>query len=518
MAILLLPVIASLAFMAPLHPSRGLGRPQFTAVRAGKMPLRLSDERKENEEQLKERFRSQVKKNVEAKKRTVFRKAIPSFTRQMNWRKPFAILLSLCVILFEGWNFSRSTLSVGAPQPVSAWQKPSYLQPGGLTQPGMTAYRGLTTSVQSVFNPRIRGSWVSDGARLLSPATIRQIDQMGDELRAKTSAELAVVTLNDVAGEPKPFVTKLFNHWGVGDARRNNGVVVLLVPDQRRVEVEIGYGLETTFNRYDWLQRMCDREMSPRFKKGDWDGGVLAGVQLMTERIKSLDPIELEYKAINRFKLNQWAYGGCGVVVVGLAASAYYVDESSKPTCSRCGKKMSSRDGAAWSAAEKVNQTLMVQQMLTEEERLEQSLNTYTYSLWSCKTPDCTLHRANMMRDDGWGDIDSTVMEDMVQRCETVGIRRRKTFYPGYQDCPICRRCTCQHETRVLRPSTYTMSGIEIIYKDCLNCGYSTEKSRVTPMLRREPSSSTYSSSSSSSSGGDFGGGSSGGGGRGSSW
>ena len=80
----------------------------------------------------------------------------------------------------------------------------------------------------------------------------------------------------------------------------NNGVVVLLVPDRRRVEVEIGYGLESTFNRFDWLQRMCDREMSPRFKRGDYDGGVLTGVRQIVAKLEKIDASVLKRRAFLR--------------------------------------------------------------------------------------------------------------------------------------------------------------------------------------------------------------------------
>ena len=63
----------------------------------------------------------------------------------------------------------------------------------------------------------------------------------------------------------RSFATRLFNYWGVGDPVLNNGVLVLVVPGQRRVEVEIGTGLDASFNRDEWLQGVTDA-MSQRFR------------------------------------------------------------------------------------------------------------------------------------------------------------------------------------------------------------------------------------------------------------
>ena len=94
--------------------------------------------------------------------------------------------------------------------------------------------------------------------QVLSPATRAELNRLAERVRAATNAEVAVVTLPNVLGEPKPFATRLFNYWGVGDPVLNNGVLVLIVPGQRRVEVEIGDGLDASFNRNEWLQEVAD--------------------------------------------------------------------------------------------------------------------------------------------------------------------------------------------------------------------------------------------------------------------
>lgn len=130
----------------------------------------------------------------------------------------------------------------------------------------------LGMSVDQVPNPqRTDGTWVSDTASVISAHEERFLNTTIDDLEAKTGAEIAVVTVNTVdAPTPKDFATELFNHWGIGKAGDDSGLLVLLVLDERRVEMETGYGLEGVLTD-GWLKRMQQDEMVPAFKNG-WGG------------------------------------------------------------------------------------------------------------------------------------------------------------------------------------------------------------------------------------------------------
>ena len=79
-----------------------------------------------------------------------------------------------------------------------------------------------------------------------------------------------MVTARDTAGfsTPKRYATALFNHWRIGPQYKNNGVLVLVVPEQRRIEVEIGRGLDTAFQRHEWLTDMLNEKIVPMMKQG----------------------------------------------------------------------------------------------------------------------------------------------------------------------------------------------------------------------------------------------------------
>src|SRR5690606_25800248 len=125
----------------------------------------------------------------------------------------------------------------------------------------------LAIGVEEVPNPRQQNSWISDTAGIISPESESRLNALLEQINREREAEIAVVTVDDVDGTPKQFATKLFNHWGIGSAERDDGVLFLLVMNERRLEVEVGYGLEATLPD-GWLGSMQTSSMVPRFKQG----------------------------------------------------------------------------------------------------------------------------------------------------------------------------------------------------------------------------------------------------------
>lgn len=98
-----------------------------------------------------------------------------------------------------------------------------------------------------VANPRpASGSWVTDQAGVLGPASTI-VNRTLEDLHAETGAEVAWVALTSIGAQnPRSFATELFRLWEIGSRERSDGVLVLHVLDQRRIEIETGYGLEGT--------------------------------------------------------------------------------------------------------------------------------------------------------------------------------------------------------------------------------------------------------------------------------
>lgn len=147
-------------------------------------------------------------------------------------------------------------------------------------------------TVQDIPNPRKEyGGWVTDMANILSDRTESQLNLMISELEANTGTEIAVVTVMNTApaSSPKAFTTELFNHWGIGKKGVDNGVLFLTSVGDRRVEIETGYGIEGVLPDAQ-VGNIISSQITPRFRQGDWDGGVLAGTEALVN-ILSQNPL-----------------------------------------------------------------------------------------------------------------------------------------------------------------------------------------------------------------------------------
>ena len=98
--------------------------------------------------------------------------------------------------------------------------------------------------MQQVQFPDYKG-WVNDFAGMISPNDEQRIEQIADELKVKTGAELAIVTVKDMGGlEIEEYSVDLFEKWGVGEQDKDNGVMLIMAEAERKVRIEVGYGLE----------------------------------------------------------------------------------------------------------------------------------------------------------------------------------------------------------------------------------------------------------------------------------
>ena len=140
----------------------------------------------------------------------------------------------------------------------------------------MMAQREWT--VKTVPNTRLYGNdiHVSDPDGFLSDSAEMRINTALCAIRDK--ADVFLVTLASIGdAESKRFATELFNHWGIGDAETNNGVLLLFVEDQHALEFETGYGAEETLTDAR-CQRIFTNTIVPYFRVGDYEGGLCAGV------------------------------------------------------------------------------------------------------------------------------------------------------------------------------------------------------------------------------------------------
>ena len=119
---------------------------------------------------------------------------------------------------------------------------------------------------------------VVDAANILSPVTDADLERKLADLEQKSGIQLVVATVPSLDGEEiEPYANELFRFWKLGEAKKNNGALLLIAPKERRVRIEVGYGLEGTLT--DAISSLIvANAIAPRFKAGDFNGGVTRGV------------------------------------------------------------------------------------------------------------------------------------------------------------------------------------------------------------------------------------------------
>ena len=127
---------------------------------------------------------------------------------------------------------------------------------------------------------------VVDDAEILQPATRSRLEVaiVGHERR--TTDQIVVLTVPTIGDESiEEYASKVFETWKLGIKGKDNGVLVVIVPQNRKMRIEVGYGLEGTLTDVA-SSRIIRNVMTPRFKAGNYDQGVLDGVQAIIAQLE----------------------------------------------------------------------------------------------------------------------------------------------------------------------------------------------------------------------------------------
>ncbi len=118
---------------------------------------------------------------------------------------------------------------------------------------------------------------VVDEANLLSPATRVQLTERLAQHERETSNQVVIVTVKSLQGLPiEDYGYQLGRTWGIGQEKRNNGVLLIVAPNERKVRIEVGYGLEGDLT--DVVSNaIIQNVILPRFREGKFETGIVDG-------------------------------------------------------------------------------------------------------------------------------------------------------------------------------------------------------------------------------------------------
>jgi uncharacterized protein len=139
----------------------------------------------------------------------------------------------------------------------------------------------LASSAFALDFPKLTGR-VVDQAGVMTAQSRNDLETKLKELEDKSSIQLVVATVKSLQGsDVETYTNELFRFWKLGEAKKNNGVLLLIAPAEHKVRIEVGYGLEGTLT--DALSSVIiSSAIIPRFKTGDFTGGIERGVDGIT--------------------------------------------------------------------------------------------------------------------------------------------------------------------------------------------------------------------------------------------
>lgn len=154
-------------------------------------------------------------------------------------------------------------------------------------------FLATTFTAAALTIPKYQG-WVTDETGLLGSDSIASLDARLDAIEKQTGVEIAVAVIASLHDESlEVYANTLFRQWGIGKKGANNGVLILIVPSERKMRIEVGYGLEPKLTDGDCGQIVREL-MAPAFREGRYADGIAAAIEAvkghLTGELPSVPP------------------------------------------------------------------------------------------------------------------------------------------------------------------------------------------------------------------------------------
>jgi uncharacterized protein len=163
--------------------------------------------------------------------------------------------------------------------------------------------------------------YVNDYAGVLDSSWKSRIEELISNVESTTTCEIAVAVVKSLEGVTiEEYAVKLFEKWGVGKKKEDNGVLLLVAIDDHKLRIEVGYGLEGTITDLE-AGNIINDVIVPKFKQNDYNTGIYDGVVAIVNQIYLEKGIELL----------PYADGSVSTVNTGTAANESESLETSSP-------------------------------------------------------------------------------------------------------------------------------------------------------------------------------------------
>ncbi len=343
-----------------------------------------------------------------------------------------------------------------------------------------------------------RNQYVSDPAGLLSSETLSAVNEKLASLRQSTTAEVVVALPPDIGDTPiEEWSEQLFTLWGIGKKDKDNGVLIVIAPEQRKARIQTGYGAEGVLPDIS-CANIIGRAIVPAMREGNIDMAVSDAVNMVSdamtdpavaEELRSSETDNFESamttispeviwglirivawvvflfalvsfirdlvnsrKEDNYHKALLWRqhlpiYFWCGILSLGASFIFFIISfwlyrsiRTKRRKCPHCGEKMRRLNEEEDNA------------LLTPSQDFEEKLKTVDYDVWACP------------------------------RCATVERLPFKAKQMRYTKCPSCGTIAmCLSGARVIRPATTRSQGAGIKTYECKFCHHKEERPYVIP-------------------------------------
>lgn len=401
-------------------------------------------------------------------------------------------------------------------------------------------------SPSDVINPNIsdRRVYVADPENLVSNEAKSQANSILWNLRQKTGAEVVMVVVPNTGDYSREeFATKIFDDWKVGKSDKDNGVVILIVPDQREAWIATGYGVEGVIPDIS-ATKIVQRSIIPYMKEGNLDGAVIAVSRDVADVLS--DPVAAE--ELKSSKKEKWdempesditqedfiIFVICIILAVFLVSVCMYVFDSN-----RFKKLDRYSEARGWHDQKGTYLALAILSLglgLITYWLVKKKYNNARNKPMKCPACKGEMKKLNEEEDNNLLSPSQDLEERLnsidydVWVCEDCGTVERFA-YPNknsiYQECPICHtKAMYLIKDHTVLPATTRRTGIgERIY-DCKYCHNQTKKNYTIPKKEDHTAAALAAGAilgsggrgGGGSFGGGFGGGRTGGGGGGGRW